>query len=85
MHDPQNIKYILQKDLFELNQLKDELANKVNIYKGFFLNFPKINLDMQEKMLRNELRLTIVEINCEIMSLEYRIRDVRNELLTHDN
>jgi hypothetical protein len=84
MLDPQDIKYILQKDLFDLNELKTELSNKVKIYKGFFTNFPK-NTDMQEKMLRNELRLTIVELNCELMSLEYRIRDLQSELLTHNN
>lgn len=79
MLDPQDMKYMLEKNLFDLNQLKTELSNKVKIYKGFFTNFPK-NLDMQEKMLRNELRLTIVELNCELMSLEYQIRDVQSEL-----
>jgi len=84
MLDPQDMKYILEKNLFDLNQLKTELTSKVKIYKGFFTNFPK-NLDMQEKLLRNELRLTIVELNCELMSLEYQIRDNQSELLTHNN
>jgi hypothetical protein len=84
MLDPQDIKYMLEKNLFDLNELKRELTSKVNIYKGFFTNFPK-NLDMQEKILRNELRLTIVELNCELMSLEYQIRDNQSELLTHNN
>jgi len=84
MLDPQDIKYMLEKNLFDLNELKRELTSKVNIYKGFFTNFPK-NLDMQEKILRNELRLTIVELNCELMSLEYQIRDNQSELLTHND
>ena len=80
----EDMKYILDKNLFDLNELKTELLNKVKIYKGFFTSFPK-NPDMAEKILRNELRLTIVELNCELMSLEYQIKDIQSELLTYNN
>jgi hypothetical protein len=71
--------YVLKKDLLDLNDLKTELTNKLNVYKEWFTNFP-VNLDMQEKLLRVDLRLTIVEINSELMSLEYKIRDIESEL-----
>lgn len=62
-----------------MNDLKTELTNKLNVYKEWFTNFP-LNLDMQEKLLRVDLRLTIVEINSELMSIEYKIRDIESEL-----
>jgi len=71
--------YVLKKDLLDLTDLKTELTNKLNMYKEWFTNFP-LNLDMQEKLLRVDLRLTIVEINSELMSIEYKIRDVESEL-----
>jgi hypothetical protein len=71
--------YVLKKDLLDLNDLKTELTNKLNVYKEWFTNFP-VNLDMQEKLLRVDLRLTIVEINSELMSIEYKIRDIESEL-----
>ena len=78
MH-PDDLIYVLKKDLLDLNDLKTELTNKLNVYKEWFTNFP-LNLDMQEKLLRVDLRLTIVEINSELMSIEYKIRDVESEL-----
>lgn len=78
MH-PDDLIYVLKKDLLDLNDLKTELTNKLNVYKEWFTNFP-VNLDMQEKLLRVDLRLTIVEINSELMSLEYKIRDIESEL-----
>ena len=74
MH-PDDLIYVLKKDLLDLNDLKTELTNKLNVYKEWFTNFP-VNLDMQEKLLRVDLRLTIVEINSELMSIEYKIRDI---------
>ena len=71
--------YVLKKDLLDLTDLKNELTNKLNVYKDWLTNFP-LNLDMQEKLLRVDLRLTIVEINSELMSIEYKIRDVESEL-----
>ena len=71
--------YVLKKDLLDLTDLKNELINKLNVYKDWLTNFP-VNLDMQEKLLRVDLRLTIVEINSELMSIEYKIRDVESEL-----
>ena len=71
--------YVLKKDLLDLTDLKNELINKLNVYKDWLTNFP-LNLDMQEKLLRVDLRLTIVEINSELMSIEYKIRDVESEL-----
>jgi hypothetical protein len=71
--------YVLRKDLLDLIDLKNELINKLNVYKDWLTNFP-LNLDMQEKLLRVDLRLTIVEINSELMSIEYKIRDVESEL-----
>jgi hypothetical protein len=78
MH-PDDLIYVLKKDLLDLNDLKTELTNKLNVYKEWFTNFP-VNLDMQEKLLRVDLRLTIVEINSELMSIEYKIRDIESEL-----
>ncbi len=78
MH-PDDLIYVLKKDLLDLNDLKTELTNKLNVYKEWFTNFP-LNLDMQEKLLRVDLRLTIVEINSELMSIEYKIRDIESEL-----
>ena len=78
MH-PDDLIYVLKKDLLDLNDLKTELTNKLNVYKDWLTNFP-LNLDMQEKLLRVDLRLTIVEINSELMSIEYKIRDVESEL-----
>ena len=78
MH-PDDVIYVLKKDLLDLTDLKTELTNKLNMYKEWFTNFP-LNLDMQEKLLRVDLRLTIVEINSELMSIEYKIRDVESEL-----
>jgi len=78
MH-PDDLIYVLKKDLLDLNDLKNELTNKLNVYKDWLTNFP-LNLDMQEKLLRVDLRLTIVEINSELMSIEYKIRDVESEL-----
>lgn len=71
--------YVLKKDLLDLTDLKNELTNKLNVYKDWLTNFP-VNLDMQEKLLRVDLRLTIVEINSELMSIEYKIRDIESEL-----
>ena len=78
MH-PDDLIYVLKKDLLDLTDLKNELINKLNVYKDWLTNFP-VNLDMQEKLLRVDLRLTIVEINSELMSIEYKIRDVESEL-----
>ena len=78
MH-PDDLIYVLKKDLLDLTDLKNELTNKLNVYKDWLTNFP-VNLDMQEKLLRVDLRLTIVEINSELMSIEYKIRDVESEL-----
>lgn len=78
MH-PDDLIYVLKKDLLDLTDLKNELTNKLNVYKDWLTNFP-LNLDMQEKLLRVDLRLTIVEINSELMSIEYKIRDVESEL-----
>lgn len=78
MH-PDDLIYVLKKDLLDLTDLKNELTNKLNVYKDWLTNFP-LNLDMQEKLLRVDLRLTIVEINSELMSIEYKIRDIESEL-----
>ena len=79
MQDPLNLKYILQKDKYDLTNLKEKLEDKIKTYRGWLVNFP-VELDNQEHLLRTDLRLLIVELNSELMGVHYRLRDIDCEL-----
>jgi hypothetical protein len=79
MQDPLNLKYILQKDKYDLTNLKEKLEDKIKTYRGWLVNFP-VELDNQEQLLRTDLRLLIVELNSELMGVHYRLRDIDCEL-----
>ena len=68
--------YFKDKSRFELTSLKNILSNRLNIYKGWLENFPNDELDIQEKLLRSDLRNTITELTIEIMSLSLQLRDL---------
>jgi len=71
--------YVLKKDRLTLKELKNTLDNKLNIYKGWLHNFP-IDLNLEEKLLKTDLRLVIGELGSEILAIEYRLRDIDFEL-----
>ena len=79
MQDPLNLKYILQKDKYDLTNLKEKLEDKIKTYRDWLVNFP-VELDNQEQLLRTDLRLLIVELNSELMGVHYRLRDIDCEL-----
>jgi len=79
MQDPLNLKYMLQKDKYDLTNLKEKLEDKIKTYRGWLVNFP-VELDNQEQLLRTDLRLLIVELNSELMGVHYRLRDIDCEL-----
>jgi len=72
--------YVLKKDRLTLNELKNTLEDKLNIYNGWYDCFPKDDLDIVERLLRTDLKLVINELTIELMSLKYRLRDIECEL-----